>query len=393
MAKKKKKRMNKKKKFKLLLVMELLLLIVVIAGAVIATFGKNYMDKIARDDGFNEDKVLHNTTSEVINNYTNIAVFGLDSRKNNLDRALSDMIMIVSINNETKQVKVVSVYRDTWLLSGEEDNMDFRKATEAYNKGGGEWSVRMLNENFDLNITDYVAVNFDAVYSAVDSVGGVDIDISSKEQSDINRYIEELNEINGTNAPYIYDTGVLHLNGIQATAYGRIREIDTDFARTERQREVMMELFKSVRGASVSKLKKLVDTLAPKILTTLSNSEILDIALDVASYDIVDTTGFPFEFVAANHPVLLAKGKKNSIVMPDNLTLSVKQLHRYLFEDEDYEPSERVKEISAKLDKELGRQENTKTTMYDTDESGEDESKDSTTKASEKTSSKKKSGE
>ena len=390
---KKKKQMSKKKRFKLLLVIEILLLIVVIAGAIIATVAKNYMDKIGRDKNFDANKVQSNTQSEAIGGYRNIAVFGLDSRTNNLERALSDMIMIVSINNETKEVKVVSVYRDTWLLSGEEGDKDFRKATEAYNKGGGEWSVRMLNENFDLDITDYVAVNFDAVYSGVDAVGGVDIDISSKEQGDINRYIDELNEINGTNSPHIYKTGVLHLDGIQATAYGRIREIDTDFARTERQREVMMELFKSVRGASVGQLKKLVDTLAPKILTTLSNSEILDMALDVASYDIVDTTGFPFEFVADNHPVLLAKGKKNSIVMPDNLTLSVKQLHRYLFDDEDYEPSERVKEISAELDEELGREENTKTTMYDKDESEGEESEGSTTKAGEKVSSKKKSGE
>ena len=389
MAKKKKKRMTRKKKFRLLLVVELILLIIVIAGAVGATVFQNYASKIKRDSDFDENNVSNNTTNKN-GKYTNIAVFGLDSRKNNLDRALSDMIMIVSINNETKKVKVVSVYRDTWLLSGEEGNMDFRKATEAYNKGGGEWSVRMLNENFDLNITDYVAVNFDAVYSGVDAVGGVDIDISPKEQGDINRYIDELNEINGTNSPHITKTGVLHLNGIQATAYGRIREIDTDYNRTERQREVMMELFKSVKGASVSQLKKLVDTLAPKILTTLSNSEILDMALDVASYDIVDTTGFPFERTDGTHPT---KPKKGDIVMPDNLALSAKQLHRYLFDDEDYEPSERVKEMSAKLDKELGRQENTKTTMYSTTESKDEEAENATTKAREKTSSKKKSGE
>ena len=374
MAKKKKKRMTKKKKFTLMLSVELLLLIVVIAGAILVTFGKNSMDKIERDDDFDVDKVqTFNHTSEVIDNYTNIAVFGLDSRKNNLDRALSDMIMIVSINNETKKVKVVSVYRDTLLLFGEDGDMNFEKATHAYNKGGGEWAVRMLNENFDLNIKDYVAVNFDAVYSGVDAVGGVDIDISSKEQKDINRYIEELNRVNGTNSPYIYETGVLHLDGIQATAYGRLREIDSDYARTERQREVMMELFKSVKGASVSKLKKLVDTLAPKILTTLNNGEILDMALDVASYDIVDTTGFPFEFKGGSHPT---HSKKGWVVMPDNLTLSVKQLHKYLFEDEDYEPSETVKGISAKLDKELGRQENTKTTMYNTDNTDDSENDD-----------------
>lgn len=392
MAKKKKKRMTKKKRFKLLLVIELVLLVVVIAGAILATVAKNYMGKIVRDKDFNVENIKPNDhNSEVIDGYTNIAVFGVDSRKNELKKALSDMIMIVSINNKTKQVKVVSVYRDTLLLFGEEGDQNFEKATHAYNKGGGEWAVRMLNENFDLDITDYVTVNFDAVASAVDAVGGVDIDISSKEQQDINRYIEEINKVNGTNSPYIYKTGVLHLDGTQATAYGRLREIDSDYMRTERQREVMMELFKSIRGASAGTLKKLVDTMSPKILTTLDNGEILDMALDVGSYDIVDTTGFPFEFKGGTHPQY---PKKGWVVMPDNLTLSVMQLHNYLFEDENYEPSAKVKEISAKLDKELGRQENTKTTMYDTPESEDDAAEGETkTKAAQQTSSKKKSGE
>lgn len=390
MAKKKKKRMTKKRKFKFLLIVELILLILVIAGAILATVAKNYMNKIKKDDDFKEEEISsNNSNSEVIDNYTNIAVFGVDSRKNELKKALSDMIMIVSINNETKQVKVASVYRDCLVLFGEEGDMSFEKATHAYSKGGGTMAVKMLNENFDLNITDYVTVNFDAVASAVDAIGGVDIDISSKEQKDINRYIEEINKVNGTKSPYIYETGVLHLDGTQATAYGRLREIDSDYARTERQREVMMELFNSVKGASAGKLKKLVDTMIPKVLTTLDNSEILNMALDVSSYDIVDTTGFPFEFTGGTHP---RYSKKGWVVMPDNLTLSVKQLHEYLFDDADYEPSETVKEISAKLDDELGREENTETTMYAT-EAEEEASEGTTTKAGAKTSSTKKSGE
>lgn len=390
---KKKKRMTKKKKFKLLLIVELILLILVIAGAILATVAKNYMNKIKKDDNFKEEEISSdNSNSEVIDNYTNIAVFGVDSRKNDLKKALSDMIMVVSINNETKDVKVVSVYRDSLLYFGEDGDMGFAKATHAYSKGGGTMAVKMLNENFDLNITDYVTVNFDAVASAVDAIGGVDIDISSKEQKDINRYIEEINKVNGTKSPYIYDTGVLHLDGTQATAYGRLREIDSDYARTERQREVMMELFNSVKGASAGKLKKLVDTMIPKVLTTLDNGEILDMALDVASYNILDTTGFPFEFKGGSHP---RYPKKGWVVMPDNLTLSVKQLHEYLFDDENYEPSETVKEISAKLDDELGREENTKTTMYDTTTttSGDDASEGTTTKAGAQTKSTKKSGE
>lgn len=392
MAKKKKKRMTKKKRFKALLVVELILLVVVIVGAILATVAKNYMGKIDRDEDFDVEKIQpDNTTSEAIKEYTNIAVFGLDSRKNELKTGRSDMIMIVSINNTTKKVKIVSVYRDSFLLIGEEGDQKFDKATHAYN-GGGERSVRMLNENFDLDITDYVTVNFDAVASAVDAVGGVDIDISSGEQKAINPYIEEINKVNKTKSPYIYKTGVLHLDGTQATAYGRLR-FDSDYARTDRQREVLMELFKSVKDASAGTLKKLVDMMAPKILTTLNNGEILNMALDVGSYDIVDTRGFPFEFEGGYPPNSNAWVEKI-----DNLTLSVKQLHKHLFDDDDYEPSDRVKEISKMLDKRLGRQENTKTTMYDTQDEGEEKTKageqtSSKTKASQQTSSKQKSGE
>lgn len=374
---KEKKPMKKKTKFIIVLVIELVILLLVAGAAIAVKWGMNFLDKnIQRDEEFDEEELdMPEIQSEKIDNYTNIAVFGVDSRKNVLEKGLSDMIMVVSINNQTKDVKVVSVYRDSYLLV-DPDKDKFDKATHAYN-GGPTKSVNMLNNNFDLNITDYVTVNFEAVYQAVDAVGGVDIEIDSKEQSDINRYIEELNQINGTNSPYIYKTGVLHLDGIQATAYGRLRYIDSDYARTERQREVLMELFNKVKNSNVAQLKKLVELLAPKVLTSLTNTEILDLAMDVASYDIVDQTGFPFEL----------KGSTIGGVwyaVPNNLELSVKQLHAYLFDDEEYEPSENVKKLSEELDDKIGREPNTETTFTlskDAEDTG-------TTKAAEKTSEK-----
>lgn len=353
---KEKKRMTKKKKFRIILIIELVVLLLVIAATVLVKWGLGFLDDtIQRDETFNEDDLeMTEISSEKIDDYTNIAVFGVDSRKNVLEKGLSDMIMIASINNKTKEVKVVSVYRDSYLLVDSEKEK-FDKATHAYN-GGPTQSINMLNNNFDLNITDYVTVNFEAVYQAVDAVGGVDIEIDSREQGDINRYIEELNQINGTKSPYIYKTGVLHLDGIQATAYGRLRYIDSDYARTERQREVLMELFKKVKSSNVAQLKKLVELLAPKVLTSLTNNEILDLAMDVSSYDIVDQTGFPFE---------LAGGKIGGVwyAVPNNLELSVKQLHAYLFEDDEYEPSEKVKKLSEELDDKMGREPNTETTF------------------------------
>lgn len=376
MSRKKQKR--KKKRFKVILVVELILLVVVVLGAIAAKIGMGYLDKIQRDDEFDEDNLKTDVDSEKIGEYTNIAVFGVDSRDNGLKRGLSDMIMVVSIHNKTKEVKVVSVYRDSYLMYDMEEEK-FTKATEVYNKGGAEMSVNMLNQNFDLDIKDYVTVNFEAVYKAVDAVGGVDIDISEAEQKDINRYIEELNKINGTKSPYIYKTGMLHLDGIQATAYGRLRMIDSDYKRTERQREVMMALFQEVKSCSAGQLKNLVELLSPMVLTSLTNSEILSLALDVASYDIVDQTGFPFEKTAGKNEKTGA-----DCVYADNLVLSVKQLHFYLFGDDGYEPSETVEHISTVMDKKLGREENTKTTFtFSAEES--DDSDDTKTKAAEKT--------
>ncbi len=369
----KKRRMTKKKKFKLMLVIEMIVLVLVVVGAIGATIVKSTLDKIDTDEDFNEENLdISDINSEKIDEYINIAVFGVDSRKNYLEEGLSDMIMVASIHKKTKEVKVVSVYRDSYLLQGRGEGKDerFDKATHAY-RYGAENSINMLNQCFDLNIKDYVTVNFEAVYMAVDAVGGVDIDISKKEQGDINRYIEELNRVNKTDSPYIYDTGVLHLDGIQATAYGRLREIDTDYKRTERQREVLMQLVKKVQNSSAGQLKKLVEKLAPKVLTSLSKKEILDLALDAPNYEIADQAGFPFE-----HDKDSGKIKGVWYLVPDNLEMSTKQLHSYLFDDDEYEPSARVKAISEALDDEVGREANTETTYFTS--STEEDSEDST---------------
>lgn len=366
----KKKRMTKKKRMRrrLLVIVIILLLIIVGAafGPTVWRFIKGYNSMQKTDDiDDNNIGINEGLDSEAIDKYTNIAVFGVDSRNNNLDRGLSDMIMIVSINNETKEVKVASIYRDSYLMWKEENGkMKFRKATEVYNQGGYEMSLKMLNTNFDLNITDFVTVNFEAVYMAIDSVGGVEIDVSKSEAFGggaghrINDYIDELNRINKTKAKHITKAGVQTLNGIQATAYGRIRYMDSDYNRAERQREVLMALFEKVKESSFNDLSKLVEQLSPKVLTSLSNKEILSLAKDVSGYKIVDQTGFPIEQEAISH------GSKGDVVVADNLTLTVMQLHEYLFGDEEYEPSARVKAVSKALDKELGREENTETTMH-----------------------------
>jgi anionic cell wall polymer biosynthesis LytR-Cps2A-Psr (LCP) family protein len=134
--------------------------------------------------GVNED--LNSQTVEKMTGYTNIALFGLDNRSvGNYAWGNSDTIMIASINNDTKEVKLVSVYRDTYLSIGEGK---FNKANSAYNLGGVERAVKMLNANLDLSITDYVCVDWAALIEAIDALGGIELQVTKQEVYYINGY-------------------------------------------------------------------------------------------------------------------------------------------------------------------------------------------------------------
>lgn len=150
--------------------------------------------------------------------------------------------MLANINNDTKEVKLVSVYRDTYLDTG--DGI-FQKCNAAYAKGGPEQAISMLNVNLDLNITDYVTVDFNSIIECVDLLGGVDMEITDDEASLMTGYIRELNELTGNKAENLTQGGTYTLNGVQACAYARIRYGGgDDYRRTERQRTVLTAMVK-----------------------------------------------------------------------------------------------------------------------------------------------------
>ena len=300
------------------------------------------MDKIE----VNED--ISQESRKIMKGYQTIAMFGLDNRSNgNLSQGRSDVIMLANINNDTKEVKLVSVYRDTYLDTG--DGI-FQKCNAAYAKGGPEQAISMLNVNLDLNITDYVTVDFNSIIECVDLLGGVDMEITDDEASLMTGYIRELNELTGNKAENLTQGGTYTLNGVQACAYARIRYGGgDDYRRTERQRTVLTAMVKKAQQSDLTTVNKLINEVCGDIQTSFSNAELLALASQVFQYSIGDTTGFPF----AKTTKVLSK-KTGDVVIPCDLSDNVKELHIFLYEDSAYTASDTVKQNSEKIVSDTG---------------------------------------
>lgn len=289
---------------------------------------------------------LDEETQDILDGYTNIALFGLDNRSNGSYKSgNSDSIMIVSINNDTKEVKLVSLYRDSYLNVYDDS---FQKCNAAYAKGGPEYAIAMMNQNLDLNIEDYVAVDFNALSEVVDLLGGVELEITDKEAESMKVYIDEMKEVTGKKSTYV-SAGTHNLDGIQATAYCRVRNtVGDDFKRAQRQRTVLSLMFEKAKKADIFTINKIIDAVMDDISTSLSSTDILGLATGIAQYQFADSSGFPF----SHYPMTL--GKKGQVVVPTTLESNVIQLHFYLFGDTDYEVSETVQELSKKIQNDTG---------------------------------------
>ncbi len=338
----KKKKKKKKKKNVLLklifrFIMLLIILIVIMTGILVGYVYSKLSKLDYQEKGLENVEINEGVENE---GYLNIALFGIDARSNDYDsNSGSDAIMIVSINQKTKEVKMVSVYRDSYLCY---DNNQYTKLTDIYRKYGPEKTVSVLNKNLDLDISEYVAINFEVVADVVNYVGGIQVDISKADIQYINGYIKENTKVTGIKSSYITKAGTYNLDGIQALAYARIRYVGTDINRTERQREVLTKAFDKVKKLSVAKLNGLVDEVLPKVKTTISSSEIISLAMGVTQYNITTSTGFPYEW-SDYQPADVY------YLAPRNLEENVKKLHKELFAEEEYKVSNELNKISNNL--------------------------------------------
>ncbi len=312
--------------------------------------------------------------NEVLKGYRNVALFGVDSREGSLGKGTrSDTIIVASINQDTGEVRLVSVFRDTYLNLG---NDSYNKCNAAYAKGGPEQAITMLNKNLDLNITDYITVGFEGLIEVVDALGGVEIDVAENEINHLNNY--QISMVGTTTDGTTFTaqegkdyTAVTHagrqtLNGLQATAYCRIRYVGNDFQRAQRQRDVLIAISEKAKKADISKLNDIANGVMENISTSLDISEILDVMKDIGKYSVVDNDGFPFEEYRTTGRV----GGKGSCVIPMDLETNVVKLHDFLFHEENYEVSPEVKEFSRKVADDTGKYVNTAADEFAAKEGG-----------------------
>lgn len=350
LTKKQKRILQRRRRRRILFGIEIFILLILIGGVFIyAKLGKmNFTDldfsKIGVNTGVSDNNVMKG--------YTTIGLIGLDGRDGELKSgARSDTMIIASINNDTKKVKLVSVYRDTYLRIGEdsEGNGQYDKANAAYKKGGPEQFLSMLNTNLDLNVTDFVSVDFQAVAEAVELLGGIDVELKEEEVGHLNNYCVETSKVTGMDyTPLEKKAGVHHLNGVQTVSYARIRYTSgNDFRRAARQREVIYKIIEKAKNSDIATLSKILDKVFPKVYTSFTKAEILQMGMSMMSYDIEDQTGFPFDHLYGER-VKDAMGGLD-VVLPVTLESNVIKLHEFLYPEDSYTPSDEVKAYSQRI--------------------------------------------
>ncbi len=327
----------------------ILLISVVVMYVVVTTTDEVEHKDIDREQIIINEEVKETHEKEekqkISKGYRNIALFGVDARDGQLGRGTrSDSIIIASINQDTQEIKLVSVFRDTFLNLS---NDTYNKCNAAYAQGGPEQAISMLNTNLDLDITDYVTVGFGGLIDSVNALGGIEMEIMEVEISHLNNYQLTMSEELGVDYIPIKHSGRQVLNGMQATAYCRIRYTKgDDFRRAQRQRDVLTAMMEKAKEASVSSLTEMVDAILPEVETALGVNEIISVLGSVAGYNVVASDGFPFEDNRTGANV----GSKGSCVIPDDLEENVVELHELLFPEAEYKPSRQVRSISGEID-------------------------------------------
>lgn len=347
------KKKRRKRKLIMLIVEIIILLIVLAALYVVNTLNKIQKVPTIEPEQLHINEDISEETQEVLKGFEDIAIFGVDNRSNgNTDTGNSDVIMIASINNDTKEVRLISVYRDTFFDTdvGYDTSPNFHKANRAYAKGGAEQAVRMLNANLDLDIRHYMTVDFAAVTEVINLLGGVEVEVDSSELKWINGYINTTGQITGQTSSYLSSPGVYTLDGTQATAYCRIRyTAGNDYARAERQREVLTQIVKKAKSCDIATINKIINEVLPDVSTNYTNMQILSMASSMLSYELVGTAGYPFSKYGAS-----LGGSKGDVVIPADAESNVRALHRYLYDDSSYVPSYTVSNYSSLIEQTYG---------------------------------------
>ncbi len=327
-------------------VIELFTLIAIIGVGYITRIN-NLSQKVEFDKKEVRNTNIDSVKLETMKGYFTIAIFGVDSRTGDVGKGNnSDINIIANVNVETGDIKLVSIYRDTFLNIT--DGGSYGKMNAAYMYGGPVGAVKAINKNLDLNIENYITFNWKAVANAIDLLGGIDIDITRSEFKYMNSFIHETCRSTGIfyenpAAMYIHSYGPLHLNGVQAVAYGRLRLMDSDFQRVDRQPKVIIECLKAAKKMSFIQLSAILDLVLPQIAYEFDMAQVLTLARNISGFNVSETIGFPTNFTAQE------MGKSGDCIIPKSLATNVTKLHSTVFGDEGYSPSSAVHTYSNRI--------------------------------------------
>ena len=294
-----------------------------------------------------------------------IALVGVDARGvegSELAESMnSDTIILCCIDHDKQEIRMVSIMRDTWMNMAKytDEYYEFDKANSAYNRGGPESMLSMLNTNLDFALTDYVTVNFKALADAIDVLGGLDIEMTNAECVHANNYNREVSEAQGVEyeaIPYDEDLGddyseVRHVSGALATSYARIRYGGGDDAkRTSRQRIVINLMVQKLKQ-NPTKIPEILDKVMGNVSTSLTKNEILELGMHAVTYTMGTSYAYPFQLCYGEN-VVNAIGE--DVVIPVTLEFNVRELHEYLYPGLSYEPSAAVTEYSDYIARKSG---------------------------------------
>lgn len=335
-AKARKKRRRRRRLRAVILMFETLILIMLIGTAYV-------MAKYDKFQRVELDEVEVNEGIE-LTGYTTVALFGGDSREGQLEEGThADTIIIVAIDNETKEIRMASIYRDTLL-----QQMDgtYKKANNAYFVGGPQESINMLNKNLDLDIEDYVTVDFKAMSDVVDLMGGIELEVTDEEADMMNKYIGETAKAAKKKANELEGGGTYVLDGPQAVTYSRLRKLEGgDYKRTERQRTVLMKLFEQVKETDLATLNEMIDTVFPQVSTSFTLKKIVGLSAALTKYSLAESEGFPFEKADG-----ITYPEAGDVVVAQGLAENVRELHEFLYPHEvSEEVSDTVQTISVEI--------------------------------------------
>lgn len=332
------KKENNRRKTKIIVIVTIILVIIASVIAVPYFYLHHQMSKVntvkipTSNEALGINKNVFKPTNKA-DDIVNILLFGVDTRDVEKRKGSADSIIILSVDKTHKKIKLSSIMRDSIVDmqgQGDMEGLNQDRVNYSFDYGGAPLTIKTINENYEMNIKNFVKVDFIALEKLIDAIGGVPINITAEEVPMANGSISEIANIKKVTPRYIKKAGLQNLNGAQAVAYSRIRYVgNMDFERTQRQRTVLTEIFKKLSKTSLSDIPKVADAILPNVETSLGQSDIISLATYIITNKIneVDQLRLPIE--GTYRPIYV----RNVYFLGWDKKPNVDKLHEFIFED------------------------------------------------------------